>query len=115
MLIDFSTSSCGYCGEAAREFSKNPQFQALVSGVKCSLAVIIPIGDTTAWNAAVNQDPYAVSHSYAAKTQLWEPMELFLGRATGTPTYFLIDKQGNLVGELMEGGDPMNLLNQTCR
>ena len=113
MLLDFSSSTCGYCITRARELNQSEALQAALDSDKCSHATIVPQADLRAWNGRVGG--YVAKHSYEADTARIGRLVEALGTSfAGTPTFIMIDTKGQIVGGVGHG-IPTNLINQHCK
>lgn len=115
MLLDFSSSSCGYCIQRAGEMDGDTALQKQLDGSKCSHATFVPQDDLQNWFAAIGgSSTFSAKHSYQLNSaRMGKIVEAFGVTFSGTPTFILIDATGKSVAD--ENGVPADAINQHCK
>ncbi len=115
MLLDFSSSTCGYCIQRAAEMEQDKELQKLLDGTKCSHATVVPADDLASWHqVAGGANSFVGKHSYqATSSRIGKIVEAFGVQFAGTPTFILVDDAGKAVAD--SNGIPENEIRQYCK
>ncbi len=105
LVIDVSTTNCGYCITEARELNNSPSLQASMDDSKCSYVTIVSNkNDLSGWNGLFN-NTYVGKKSYylAPATSGGQSPSLtdvyrniFPTTSPGTPTFIVISADGKV-------------------
>lgn len=87
-FLDLSQMNCSGCYELADEMNANKEFQAAVSGGKCSGATLV--NDVAPWRAKY-AGTFVASHSYQASDLFNVPKSFGEDPIDTTPSVFVID------------------------
>ncbi len=99
LLLDFSAPGCGGCLSMARELANDQNFLSAFSGEagKCSSFTIVRSSEMNAWLRIFPASGSTGSHTIST-AEGFSAVAGRLGRSiSATPTFFLVDRAGNVV------------------
>lgn len=108
LVIDISSASCGYCIAMSDKHQVDTAFQATMNGDRCDYLTILPSAELASWKRRFPAGSFVGDHTFGSKTRSGDITQAFGFRLTGTPTVFIIDRQGGLVAQ-MGGGVPRDV------
>ena len=98
LVIDLSQYNCTYCKQLASKYQGDSAFQLSMNGTKCKALTVVPTRDLAAW---VQSYPVATFMGKTSRgvASLQNIAAAFGVNFGGTPTAFVIDRQGRMVDQ----------------
>ncbi len=105
LLLDFSAPGCSACTSIARRLSSDQNFLAAFSGQpgKCSSFTIVRSSEMSSWLNIFPASETTGSHTISTSEGFGAVAGRFGKSISATPTFFLVDRAGNVVDS--EEGD----------
>lgn len=114
LIIDISTSDCPYCLDRAHELDQDQGLQAAYSGAKCSRITVID--SLESWKSLGFTGNSFVGKNMAESNETMRTIAPKFGvSGSGTPLFFAIDRQGNVMPNTEDHGEPTQFVNQYCK
>jgi hypothetical protein len=98
LIIDFSTTNCGYCIQEAQRLNGDNSLQSKFDGTKCSyVTVTASKSDLSSWMQRFT-GTYTATHSYGlASGSIMNAINNIFGSGSpGTPTFMVINSDGTV-------------------
>jgi thioredoxin-related protein len=107
LVIDLSQYNCVYCRQLASKHNSDSVFQSRMQNGKCKTLTVVPNGDLSSWIRAYPSSGFTgkTSRGISSLSGLASAYGVNFG---GTPTVFMIDRTGKIMGQQV-GGTPSQI------
>lgn len=107
LVIDLSQYNCVYCRQMADRHEQDASFKAKMQNGKCKTLTVVPSSDLSAWMRAYPATSFSgkTSRGISSLSGLARAYNVSFG---GTPTVFMIDRSGKVMGQQV-GGTPSQI------
>lgn len=114
MVIDLSAVGCQYCVQGAQRLDSDRNMQALLNGTKCShVTVIDSLSDWT--QLGFGTSSFTGQNSFESSVSATSVGRQLGVNISGTPTYLVMDRNGNLIPTSDENSEPTDIIQSRCR
>ena len=112
LVIDLSQFYCTYCKQLANKHQTDSAFQSRMSSNKCRMLTMVPNQDVASWVNAYPMSTFVGQQSRGV-ANLGSVASAFKVSFSGTPTAFIIDRNGKVVASQV-GATPA-IESQICK
>ncbi|MCX6116178.1 MAG: hypothetical protein NT027_01445 [Proteobacteria bacterium] len=102
LVIDISQYNCTYCIQLANKHQSDTAFQTKMQSGKCKTLTTIPSSDMTSWGRKYSSGTF-IGKTTKGVSSIRNVASAFGINFGGTPTVFMIDRQGKVVGQQVGG------------